>query len=78
MTQDTEATEEFCRIFDKFFDLFNTRSVTECIRKRKPDLMPYYRANDIRLKVYNHYSCIYVNISIIATVVKRNLSSIPA
>ena len=21
MTQDTEATEEFCQIFDKFFDL---------------------------------------------------------
>ena len=62
MTQDTEATEEFCRIFEKFFDLFNTRSVTECIRKRKPDLMPYYRANDVRLKVY---SCIHVNIFVI-------------
>lgn len=52
--QDTEGTEEFCQIFDKFFDLFNTRSVNETIRKRKPDLMPYYHASDPRLQVQNH------------------------
>ena len=50
----TEGTEEFCRMFDKFFDLFNTRSCTECIRTRKPDVMPYYKANDPKLMVQNN------------------------
>ena len=49
MAQVTLETEHFCWIFDKFFDLFNTRSLTECERKRKPDLSPYYDDEDSRL-----------------------------
>ena len=30
----TKETERFARTFDKFFDLFNVRSLTEGIRKR--------------------------------------------
>jgi len=49
---DTRATEEFVRIFDKFFDLFNTRNIGEHGWKLKPDLQPYYRTCDKRLQVY--------------------------
>ena len=48
---DTSETEQFCTIFDKFFDIFNTRSIDEGQRKRKPDLNPFYRTDDPRLKV---------------------------
>ena len=39
----TKETERFARTFDKFFDLFNVRSLTEGIRKCKPNLCPWYR-----------------------------------
>ena len=51
MAQDTMETERFCRTFDKIFDLFNTRSLTECEKKRKPDLSPYCDEDDPRLDV---------------------------
>lgn len=47
----TAETEKFCRLFDKFFDCLNTRSIDEAKYKRKPDLRPYYSAKDSRLKV---------------------------
>ena len=37
----TKETERFIRIFDKFFDLMNVRSMKEGIYKRKPNLSPY-------------------------------------
>lgn len=37
----TRETERFVRIFDKFFDLMNVRSLKEGIYKRKPNLKPY-------------------------------------
>ena len=37
----TKETEWFVRTFDRFFDLFNVRSLTEGVHKRKPDLCPY-------------------------------------
>lgn len=51
MTVGTEETERFCRIFDKFFDIFNTRVIEENIRKKKPNLKPFYGDDDSRLKV---------------------------
>ena len=51
MNQDSTESEHFCRMFDKFFDLFNTRSVTEAQRKKKPNLSPYYNRDDPRLDV---------------------------
>ena len=48
---DTTETEKFCRIFDKFFDIFNIRSIEEADRKRKPDLKPIYSSTDDRLQV---------------------------
>ncbi|KAL5457434.1 hypothetical protein EMCRGX_G034693 [Ephydatia muelleri] len=37
----TKETERFVRIFDKFFDLMNTRNTKEFVLKRKPNLAPY-------------------------------------
>ena len=37
----TAETERFVRVFDKFFDLMNVRSLREGIHKRKPNLHPY-------------------------------------
>ncbi len=46
-----KETERFVRKFNKFFDLFNVRSLTEHIKQRKPDLKPYRDVEDKRLKV---------------------------
>ena len=40
-------------IFDTFFDCLNGRSKGEHIKRRKPNLKPYYKADDERLKVSN-------------------------
>ena len=55
-THDTTETEKFCRMFDKFFDIFNTRSVDEHKIKRKPNLRPFYNKDDERLKVI-YFNC---------------------
>lgn len=49
--QDTTETERFVRIFDRFFDMLNTRCLEEGIQKIKPDLHPYRSSEDKRLKV---------------------------
>ena len=49
--QGTKETEQFCRMFDKFFDCMNTRNLKEAAQKRKPDLQPYFSPSDVRLKV---------------------------
>ena len=38
-------------MFDRFFDMLNTRCLEEGIQKRKPDLAPYRTPDDSRLKV---------------------------
>ena len=38
---DTSATEKFCRVFNKFFDIFNTRSLDEGTIKKNHDLDPF-------------------------------------
>ena len=48
--QDTEETEQFCRLFDRSFDMFNTRAIDEGIRK-KPDLKAYEKVDDPRFQV---------------------------
>lgn len=40
-------------MFDTFFDCLNGRSKGEHIKRRKPNLKPYYKADDERLKVSN-------------------------
>lgn len=44
-------TENFIRIFDRFFDCLNVRALSEWKSKAKPDLKPYTSADDSRLKV---------------------------
>jgi len=46
-----KETERFVRIFDRFFDMLNTRSMNESIYERKPDLAPYRTSVDTRLMV---------------------------
>lgn len=47
----TKQTEIFVRVFDKFFDCLNVRSVREGVTKKKPNLEVYKSADDARLKV---------------------------
>jgi hypothetical protein len=49
--EDSTETEKFCRIFNKLFDCFTTRSLEEFQQKRNNDLAPYKDANDERLFV---------------------------
>ena len=49
--RETVETANFVRLFDKFFDSFNVRSVDESILKRKPDLRPYRDPCDSRFTV---------------------------
>ena len=50
--QGTEETEQFCRTFDRFFDMLNTRIIHQEIRSKKPDLAAYEKADDSRFEVY--------------------------
>ena len=49
-TTETSEIEKFCRIFNKFFDVLNTRSLDEGRIKKNPDLNPF-KEDDPRLKV---------------------------
>ena len=50
---ETEETQKICVMFDTFFDCLNGRSKGEHIKRRKPNLKLYYKADDERLKVSN-------------------------
>jgi len=50
-TTDTSATEQFCRVLNKFFDIFNTHSLDEAKIKKNYDLYPFKEEDDPRLKV---------------------------
>ena len=50
----TTETQRFVRMFNRFFDLLNVRSLSESIRHRKPDVRPYRDLSDERLKVHNY------------------------
>ena len=62
---DMQETVRFVRIFDRFFDMLNTRSLEEGIHKRKPDLAPYRTAEDGRLKVISYHHALFLVIIII-------------
>lgn len=49
---DTKETVRFVKMFDKFFDMLNTRSLDEAQYKGKPDLAPYRSPEDERLEVF--------------------------
>lgn len=51
LVDDTTETERFCRIFNKWFDCMNTRSIIEGHIKRNEDLHPYSSPDDERLQV---------------------------
>ena len=48
---ETTETQRFCSMLDRFFDCLNGRNLSEHIKRRKPDLKPYYRSDDERLDV---------------------------
>ncbi len=50
---DTVETQRFTRMFDQFFDCLNVRHPDVHIKRRKPNLKPYSRPDDERLKVSN-------------------------
>ena len=39
--QELTESSQFCFLMDSFFDCFNSRSIKEAERKRKPFLSPY-------------------------------------
>ena len=47
---DTEETQRFVSMIDKFFDCLNVRNRSEWALKRKSDLKPYTSPDDYRLK----------------------------
>ncbi len=49
--ESTTETENFIKMFDRFFDCLNVRSLSEWKSKLKPDLQPYTSPDDSRLKV---------------------------
>ena len=61
IVNNTTETENFCRIFNKFFDCLNTRSLEEAAQKHNNDLACYRTGDDPRLKVYKlYYISLYV------------------
>lgn len=49
--KDTEETEQFCSMFDRYFDIMNTRVLDEGLRQRKPDMKAYEDKDDSRFQV---------------------------
>ena len=47
----TEATEQFTLLMDRFFDIFNVRDLKEGKKQRKSTRDPFYSANDWRFDV---------------------------
>lgn len=48
----TKETEYFIKMFDKWFDCLNLRSLDQWIHKCKPNLKPYTSVDDPRFQVY--------------------------
>jgi hypothetical protein len=60
IVDDTTETENFCRMFNKFFDCLNTRKLEEATEKRNENLACYSSGDDPRLKVCKFF-CMMVN-----------------
>ena len=55
LVKEIEETEWFCSMFDRYFDMMNTRAIDEGLRRRKPDLKAYEDKDDSRFQVcVNH------------------------
>ncbi|XP_070545584.1 uncharacterized protein [Ptychodera flava] len=48
--QQVTETVKFIRMFNKFFDCLNVRSINECTRTGNPDVRPYTDVNDPRFE----------------------------
>ena len=55
-----KETEHFVRVFDMFFDLMNTRCITEAIKKRKPNLAPYTNDLESERRLQVQWKCTYM------------------
>ena len=53
---ETQETTRFCRMFNKFFDCLNVRSLEEHVHKRNPDIRPYRSPTDPQLQVSHVHS----------------------
>ena len=51
LKEETESTQIFVSMFDRFFDLMNVRRLGQDTRKRKPELAPYKTPDDWRFEV---------------------------
>ena len=49
----TTETRRFVKMFNKFFDLLNVRSLNEAIHERNPNKEPFRSPSDSRLQVNN-------------------------
>ena len=63
-------------MFDRFFDMLNTRAIDEGLRRKKPDLKVYECLDDERFEVS---ACMYIHYGydFNLTVAKRNISGLP-
>lgn len=50
--RETEETVQFCQMFDKYFDMLNTRAIDKGVKSRKPDLKVYANVDDFRFQVH--------------------------
>ena len=48
---ETEETQRFIVMMDRFFDCLSVRSMHECTLKRKPDIQPYFSPDDTSFDV---------------------------
>ena len=71
----TEETQKFCIMFDKYFDMMNTRAIDEGLRQRKPDLRAYENVDNPRFQVCYIYSYVCVQRRVFNfTVARRDFS----
>lgn len=57
----SEETATLILLVDRFFDCLNTRNLEEGQRCRKPDLLPYRDANDVRFHFLQHTFLKYIS-----------------
>ena len=50
----TQATQQFIRHMDQFFDCFNVTNTFEGQKSRKPSLFPYRTIDNWRFEVYSN------------------------
>ena len=53
--EEAKETAKFIANMDRFFDCLNTRTLTEGVKTRKDDLLPYTDRNDERFNFLNEF-----------------------